>query len=616
MLKNKNVRILFAIILSFFASVSIFCNRNIEIKNKYDFIDAISCDVVCSSVIVILLSIVFYKLLSKRYQKNIIISSFILCLIFSLCELIGFFMDKYSAFFNITKNFYAKLFNFIVLLGYMSLLFPLAICVLNYFSNNEFFVYNKSCNKYKYFSDNIQSFFFVWIFLIVSWGFYYLIYFPGVVTWDSYYQIEQGLGFRPITDENPFLHTLIECSMIKLGNLIFGNINAGIAFFAFVQMITIAAVVAFLIKYLSKKQTPDLLKLAVVLFYSLHPVIAVYSVTLWKDIWIGTFALIYIVFLFEICDNSNEFFQSKLKVCMFILSVLCVLFAKGTGIIIVVLSFPTLFVFAQKYWRQLLFSAGVCSFVFLLVRLVVIPGLNIKKGHIREPLSVPIQQMSRTVKYHKDSLTEYEYNTINEILPVEKLAELYNPKLSDNTKGVFNEQNFTKNKIKYIRLWINLGKKHPKTYLDSFLANSYGYWYPETIYWIVSESSYKSMLDFYKSNNWEIYDRNYDNYDMSQLVSNEKEQMSKLINNYLRKISAINLFFSIGVYFGIDLICMLVSIIKKKYKLISIFLAVGATFLICICSPVHAEFRYAYAALFTLPMIIIYTLYDFNKGVN
>ena len=612
MLKNKNIQILISIILSFFSSITIFCNRNLEINSIHDFANAINCNIVSTTLVVILLAIVYFKFLNKKYQKNILWFSVILSIIFSLCELIGFYMDTQSAFFNLSMNKYTILFNLIVFLGYICLLFPFTTIVLDYSLNINCDKLNYK-NNHKYFSDNLQSVFLVSAILILLWGIYYLIFFPGVVTWDTYYQIEQGLNFVPLTDEHPFLHTLIEGNIIKLGNIIFGNISAGIALFTFIQMTCIAFIVSLIIRYLARKQVPSTIRFITLLFFALHPIIAAYSVTLWKDVWMGVFVLIYIIFLFEICNNPKKFFQSKTKFILFTLSILCILFAKGTGIIIIVLSFPTLFIFSKKSWKQLLLSAGICFTIFFLVRSVIIPGLNIIPGHIREPFSVPIQQISRTVKYHKDSLTEYEYNTINEILPIEELDELYHPKLSDYTKGVLNEENFSKDKMKYAKVWFNLGLKHPKTYMDSFLANSYGYWYPETTYHVIANSDYIKMLDFYESNNWTIYDTNYDKYSTSPKLDSVKNHLCNIINDLSRKIPIINLLFSIGIYFWIDLICLTISIIKKKYYLIPVFLTMGAVFLICISSPLHAECRYAYPTILTLPIIIIYSILNFKN---
>lgn len=63
----------------------------------------------------------------------------------------------------------------------------------------------------------------------------------------------------------------------------------------------------------------------------------------------------------------------------------------------------------------------------------------------------------------------------------EAILENYNPKLADNVKVNFLEDNFKSDPGKYISLWAAMGLRHPQIYINSFLINTYGYWYPDTI---------------------------------------------------------------------------------------------------------------------------------------
>lgn len=614
---NKNKKIILSLIFAAFATIIVFCDRNIDFNGEESILLAMNGNGIVPAIVMGAFTWLYYCFFQKKYDRKIIKASIVLTCIFSMCELIGFYMDTYSSFLNIKMNMDNIVFNFISLAGYVCLIFPIITLVISFFCKQHVFSNTSKKGKSKFLSDSIYSVIAVIIILCITWGVYFIIFFPGIVIWDSCWQIEQGLGNMQLTDDHPFLHTLIEGNIIKLGTWIFGNINAGIAFFTFLQMFIIAFIIANVIRYLAKKEVPYIARVIILMFYALHPVIAIYSVTLWKDVWMGVFILIYAIFLFEMCTNTESFFKSKKKVLLFILTILSILFAKGTGILIIILSLPGCFIFVKRRWKYLLSIFIISFFIFTSIRTIAIEKFNIPSGHVQEPMSVPIQQISRLVKYHKEDLTEEEYQSINEILPVEIIGEKYDPKCSNNTKGRFNEEKFLEDKLKYAKVWLKLGLKHPFTYIDSFLANSYGYWYPETIYWEVASNNWVEMLDIYESvNNWTVNDINYKNYHNSPERKEIKENVAKFINTEVREVPILNLFFSIAIFFWIDLICLAIAIVKKKYNLIPVFLIVNAVFVSCIASPVHAEFRYAYAALVTLPLIIVYTLYEINTNKN
>jgi hypothetical protein len=165
---------------------------------------------------------------------------------------------------------------------------------------------------------------------------------------------------------------------------------------------------------------------------------------------------------------------------------------------------------------------------------------------------------------------------------------------------------FLSDPVKYAKLWAILGGKYPKSYLKSFLSNSYGYWYPETKYWIVSDVSYVKMLYFYKKNNWAIYDENFEKYHKDDFAT--KDILCKYINDHIRKVPIISMLFSIAFYFWIELFLFMFCLKNKKNDIMPMFFIVMATFITCIMSPVHAEMRYAYPAVIMFPVVLSFSI--------
>ena len=615
-MKEKYKKITLAVLMSIVTSFVISSDRTLYLEGFKKIFFVFTNDILITSILLIIIFNIYLKYNSKKYDKKIKVISLIVGIVFSLIEVAGFYLLNTKSFFNHPMNLCTIVYNIIIFLGWLSIFYTILCLSFDFLLNHN--IKLKSRKEYSFFTNNRKSFFAVAIFLILCWLSYYLLFYSGVVTNDSYYQIIQGIGYMPLTNEHPFLHTIIEGLIVRLGMKLFGTINSGIALCTFIQMCSIAFIISYTIKYLASKKINPIIRLIVLAFFALHPVIAMYSITLWKDVWMGIFNIAFIIILYEMSINIDKFLKSKKNIFLLCLNILLILFSKGTGILIIVAALiPMLFLY-KKHIKKILTIFIASILVFYATNNIAQNVFDIKSGHIREPLSVPIQQISRTVKYHYDDLTTKEKKVLNEIFPLEKLGELYNPILSDDTKRELNEDKMKEKPLRYIKAWFKLGLKHPFTYIDSFLANSYGYWYPNTSYWLVFNIDYMNRLEYFKEAWPDVkYDEHYDDYVINNKHNGVKKNIVNMVNEGIRKIPVVSLLFSIGFYFWLDLIFLIIAFLKKEYKLLPIYCAILGTFLICIGSPVYAEFRYAYPAILTLPFIIIFTMKKIdNKKVS
>lgn len=604
-----------AIFLSILVAIALFSNRNVAITDAKSFLGAVNGNGVGAFCVVLGATLLFKKIFFIR-ERRVVILATIGALILSVCHVAGYAISTWGTLWKNDSNFWFVVLEgavfagtFFLFYALLSLLFQWAITAKKI---------SVSHLQPLWFACNRRSFFVVMGVLLAVWSVYYVFFFPGIVTWDSYYQIEQGMGFRPLTDENPFLHTLIVGAFVRFGTALFGTIPDGIALYIAFQLLLLAAATSFVLLYMAKRQIHIGFRIGLLCYFAINPIVAAYSVTQWKDIWLAYFLLLYIVFLIEIAVNKENFFSSVWRVLALIGVIIGFLLSKGTGILMLILSLPFLWICAKKYYKQLLVVTLASLTVFGVVREVIIPGFGIIKGHVREPLSVPLQQIARTVQKHGDDLTDEQRQIISEILPYDRLPELYNPKLSDPVKGELNEDVFQRNIGRYAKCWLEIGLKHPKTYLESFLANSYGYWYPETRYWQISSNSYYDILFMYRDNGWKVYDSNVNNYEVDAAGENRR---SSFVEKYheLRNIPGVSMLFSIGFYFWIALVLALLCILKKRYALLLPFCVLFAVFLTCVMSPVYAECRYAYTIFLACPILIPFVLQDdlvFTKNMG
>ena len=134
----------------------------------------------------------------------------------------------------------------------------------------------------------------------------------------------------------------------------------------------------------------------------------------------------------------------------------------------------------KQYLRKMLFLLTVIFASYFLINSVLILALHAKNEENQEILTVPIQQLARTYKFNPEVFEQDDVEALHEVLPEEALL-LYNPKLSDPVKVHFQNQVYDANRSRYAKLWLKIGLKKPLSYVNAWLMNSYGFWYPDTV---------------------------------------------------------------------------------------------------------------------------------------
>ncbi len=464
--------------------------------------------------------------------------------------------------------------------------------------------------------DNVnakKAFFILMAVFFAIWLIYLFIFYPASITADTEYQIGQTYGHRPLSDHHPWYATLIVGGLAHLGEMIFGDIYHGLVVVSIVQMIFVSASAAAACTYLLKRRVNKYLCVGVILFFALNPLIGAYSVTIWKDIWHANFIMLFTIVLIDMCLNEERFFSSKKCVILLILAASAVGLSKKSGIYITALALLVmLIVFFRRHKKQVLIVIGSVILAYLLLHTVMINVLDIEKGRLREALSVPMQQIARTVKYASYDLTDEQKEIISELLPIESLPELYDPRLSDPVKSEFDDEKFKEDPGKYISCYLDLFAHNKVLFIDSFIENSYGYWYPDVEYWQMAPGQYLDFVFSRIDKGRDNFDPNAENYTPDTV---RDERVNKFVGEYneLKTVPILRGFFTIAFYFWAALIITLYYIYRKQYRMLLPCIVLFGLFLTCVISPVYAEMRYAYGAVITVPVLLAVTLQNMTK---
>ena len=295
----------------------------------------------------------------------------------------------------------------------------------------------------------------------------------------------------------------------------------------------------------------------------------------------------------EIAIHQESFMKSKRNIILLIISMILAILFRNNGLYVVILTIPCLFVLARQYYKKLIVVTCIVLATYMIWKGPVFSLFHIKPGSSKEALSIPLQQFARITKIHGDTLTEEEKWRIYKYLPIDNLAEVYTPKISDPVKNNFSNEAFAEDKIGLVKLYAKLALKYPRATIESFLCNNYGYWYPEAIHWVVGREVFETTQE--KEATLQLKDTPI--VDLPNL-----EKFDSLLDR--RDLPLNSMLYSIGFTFWIVLMMVMYAIYRKQYNLIIIYVPLAILWLTTIASPVFGEFRYIYSMFTCLPILI------------
>ena len=560
-----NKKIILSIIMSFIMLVSMSFQKVIE---GYNFIILI---------FFALYTIFIYKtdFSNKKNFKFSICVSIVLSLIFVVGR--SCYILRYNNIYSIWDELF-KLRTIIYLFGNFSLFCPIVMRSINYLDNVN--IYSDD-NKIKHIW--LKSF----LFILICYIPYFIIYYPGFITSDSVTEISLIINnFANLSNHHPVIHILFCSIPFKIGMLIFNNITIATACISFTQMLIMAGIYSYLIKFLYDRKVNKKILFIILLYFSINPVNACYSITIWKDIIFSGCLLLLTLTIYKMLEKRRITYKNSYF--FIIISILTIFFRNNALYMFAILSIFLIIVFR----RQLLTILSMILIVFCVYFVVngpVFKLIGVKQTSTAEYLAIPMQQIGR-MAYKGVEFTDSEKKAIDEIIPLETLKKSYNPEIVDPIKfnKEFNIKPFEKDKNKYLNLYISLCTKHFDVASETFLISTLGYWYPNVDYWTVITDVEKNDIG----------------------INNHLENLNgiRTYTNILttKAIPIYNIIWSIGSYILIIFLTLIYTLKNGSKTNIILFIPIiGVWLTIIIATPVFAEFRYMYSACTCLPFLML-----------
>ncbi len=440
---------------------------------------------------------------------------------------------------------------------------------------------------------------------LLCWLPYFLYEYPGVMTPDSINQYAQVIGAYELSNHHAIVHTALIGMFYNLGLSVTGDAHTGLALYTLAQMIFMALAAGYVVRTLQKADIMMPVLLITIGFYALMPYNGAFAVTMWKDIPFAGCMTIFCAALMRFllrgsCASSadavpklriSEYFTLLLP---YVLSgtLLCLLRTNGWYAFVV--SVPLILLVYRKWLKVMVPVHLTILALVLFVKYPVMHVYEIPQADFVESLSIPVQQIARVIA-NGESLTEHEAAYVDQLMDVEQIAAAYQPDCSDNIKNLIRQKGIRTleaDKDEFFKIWLSIGIAHPKAYFDAYTAQTNGYWYPDVACEVgLADGIYPNEFGL----RWQPLIR-------GNVIIKIKELLFKLPD----MIPLYGLLWSMG--FLLWALILLGALGLRMGKPASALVCLPVLLLmltLCIATPVAAEFRYAYAAFYALPLLIV-----------
>jgi len=223
-------------------------------------------------------------------------------------------------------------------------------------------------------------------------------------------------------------------------------------------------------------------------------------------------------------------------------------------------------------------------------------------------MSFVMQQTSRTVKEHSSDISEDENTAIDAVFEYDKIASVYDPRISDPVKALY--KNPSEEQLKeYYRVWAEMFFKYPASYISATVNQNYYLVYP----FVENDSIHKSFnwTSVYYAGSWER---------LKEVLQIEDRQAEPLKNSYaewtkaMYHIPLVALLSNPALYVLVLLVTIALAAAKKRYS----YLIPALPLFICAIGIIFAPAiqrhpRYLFPVIYSMPLMIAYFTYLNNK---
>lgn len=453
--------------------------------------------------------------------------------------------------------------------------------------------------------------------LVISWLPGYLAYYPAICTYDSPVQVGQ-IAENAFIDHHPIVHTLLIKGAMDFGRNVLGSVNRGIASYALLQLVMLAAVFAFGILRLYKRGIRPLWLGSLLILLMIFPFNAYLSISVTKDIVFSAFFVLQVLAVYELLYKTSRDKRITWRELLFFFSTVGMILFRNNGkyaflVFLAVLIWAVLSGRKDRKrfgWLLVWSAAGFLAGNMALTALFQLT--DAQQGDKREMLSMPIQQLARCMIYHggagvlpedDNTMDEADKALIRDFILDEGYRE-YDPAISDPVKRHTNTYVVRYRLKEFISTYFHLLAKYPGDFLNAALAVDAGYLYPgDVTHACVNEDQDVSGMGYVQTRWNEDVFANYGIYKDSkwEWLHGHMERWADE-NGYL-KIPVLRYLFMPGSWVWFYLILFGWLVIRKEFDRCLPLALVFGYYGTLLLGPV-VQLRYIYPMMTAFPFVV------------
>lgn len=524
---------------------------------------------------VFVLCIIAYKKAISVYSKKDFKYTISLGAIVSVLTVLGSHIDMDE-----------RVFNTIGLLDiiYVFVLIPFftSVFVLLFFSSDVY----KVNNNVNVESNLKKRFFFCMGVMLVTWLPYYLTYYPGGIGNDIFECINMCNGTIPLTNHHPVIFTAI----LKVYMTIFGfteNPTLALGMMSLSQMFLLASTLATILIWLYKRGAKAWFWYISLAFFSLHPMVAIYSIYVTKDVLFACIVIFLTLQLYDFVSKDKHELGEWIKLGL--LSLLTIM-TRNNGVMMVVALAIVMLILVKKERKFVLVSFALVFILNGLYKGPIWKGLGIEKQSFVEAASIPLSQIAYTI-CQDGVISDENREYLESIMPFDRVKEEYEPGYTDSYKfsQYFNKEIIDNEPGKLIKVWFDMLPKNFGRYVEVYLMQTSGYWNYGVSNTVATEGVAENDVGVVGHN---------------LLVLPLDKVFAKLLL-IARKLPVLCMLSQMSIEILAVILCCVQAKRKKRDKYILCLIPLLALwFSILIATPAYCLFRYMCPVFFLWPVII------------
>lgn len=439
--------------------------------------------------------------------------------------------------------------------------------------------------------------FLVFVLLMAGWFPAFLTFFPGWFSADSLVQFESFYNQEPYA-HHPLVHTALLgwCMVTGIDLHPDGYATYGVALYTVVQMVLLAACVAYACWWMKRRRVPVWARLTVTLFFALWPFYALWPICAQKDV---LFAALVLLFCLQMVDLWQLGMRPVRMVFFVIIAVLMMLF-RNNGVYALALLLPLAVWWGKgRRIRTGALLAG-CMALYLTINTVMINVMEATEGSKVEILSIPLQQMARTLRDDPEAIELDNEGVLDTLYHGRNPGELYHVLIADPVKWEVDYELLDENIPSLLKLWARMGTSHMKTYIEAFMTQNLPYILPYAEMLYCFDMTVKQPTFFFIE---------------------ERCLLPELYKPYMKYIETLNvleipgtrLLSDTAFFVWLTIAGLVYAMYRRERGQMMAFAFLLTIWITCLLGPV-ALFRYMLGMFYTTPVLYAYLLIPGRKA--